>query len=114
MSDEVLRVTEGTEVSVKIDVSCTVRGKEEAYFIDRVLDIADRNAMREALQLYGISYVIDPASPYAELSDQPQAVDFLQFPREAEDLFSRIDELIVRDAAAVVSVQVPAVPWPKR
>jgi hypothetical protein len=36
--------------------------------------------MLEALKLYEISYVIDPSTPYNELSAQPLAVDYLQFP----------------------------------
>gem|GEM_PF-6393696 len=39
-------------------------------------------AMLEAMDLYGISYVIDPTTPYAELSDNAQAIDFLQFPTQ--------------------------------
>lgn len=36
----------------------------------------------EALVLYGVNYVTDPTSPYVERSQQKQAVDFLQFPRQ--------------------------------
>jgi hypothetical protein len=39
-------------------------------------------AMLEALALHGIQYVVDPTTPYVELSEQPYAVDFLQFPRQ--------------------------------
>ncbi|HOX33857.1 MAG TPA: tetratricopeptide repeat protein [Spirochaetales bacterium] len=38
-------------------------------------------AVHEALRLYGIRYVVDPASSYAALS-AADAVDFLQFPRQ--------------------------------
>jgi tetratricopeptide (TPR) repeat protein len=34
----------------------------------------------EALQLYGISYVVDPSTPYTELSQNKFSIDFLQFP----------------------------------
>jgi tetratricopeptide (TPR) repeat protein len=34
----------------------------------------------EALGLYGISYVVDPSTPYAELSQNKFSLDFLQFP----------------------------------
>jgi len=36
----------------------------------------------EALSLYGVSYVIDPRTPYAEFSKNKEQVDFLQFPRQ--------------------------------
>jgi tetratricopeptide (TPR) repeat protein len=39
-------------------------------------------AMFEALNLYGVSYVVDPKSSYADLSVQASAVDYLQFPRQ--------------------------------
>lgn len=38
--------------------------------------------MLEALALHGINYVVDPTTPYIELSEQPYAIDFLQFPRQ--------------------------------
>ena len=34
----------------------------------------------EALRLYGINYVVDPKTPYTELSKSDVAIDFLQFP----------------------------------
>jgi tetratricopeptide (TPR) repeat protein len=39
-------------------------------------------ALHEALNLYGVNYVIDPKTPYAELSQDKDSVDFLQFPRQ--------------------------------
>ncbi|MBI9099910.1 MAG: hypothetical protein JEY91_15625, partial [Spirochaetaceae bacterium] len=36
----------------------------------------------ETLELYGMNYVIDPASSYIELSENSDAVDFLQFPSQ--------------------------------
>jgi len=47
----------------------------------------DRNllnamAIHEAMSLYGVDYVIDPASSYAEFSRNGSQVDFLQFPRQ--------------------------------
>jgi len=38
--------------------------------------------MFETLELYGMNYVIDPASSYIELSENANAVDFLQFPSQ--------------------------------
>jgi hypothetical protein len=37
-------------------------------------------ALFEALNLYGINYVIDPASSYVELSENPAALDSLNYP----------------------------------
>ncbi len=39
-------------------------------------------AMHQALKNYGISYVIDPNTPYSILSQDAQIVDYLQFPRQ--------------------------------
>ncbi len=36
----------------------------------------------EAVKAYGIRYEVDPSTPFAELSGQKTAVDFLQFPRQ--------------------------------
>jgi hypothetical protein len=38
--------------------------------------------LHEMLDLYGLNYVIDPKTPYAELSQQQNQIDFLQFPRQ--------------------------------
>ena len=37
----------------------------------------------EALTVYGMGYVIDPATPYARLSESQEAVDYLQFPSQS-------------------------------
>src|SRR6056297_274390 len=39
-------------------------------------------ALFAALQIYGLHYEVDPATPFAELSATETAVDFLQFPRQ--------------------------------
>ena len=39
-------------------------------------------AMLETMALQGINYVVDPTSPYAEFSNQPFVIDFLQFPQQ--------------------------------
>ncbi|MDC7241543.1 MAG: tetratricopeptide repeat protein, partial [Spirochaetales bacterium] len=36
----------------------------------------------EALGLYGLGYVVDPSSAYAELSENTQTVDYIQFPQQ--------------------------------
>jgi tetratricopeptide (TPR) repeat protein len=157
LNDEVLKVTEGTKVAARIDVSYTVDGKDRQFSLDQSLDIADRNAMTwdddrkvasfvtakdsavltlarnvssvvrssafdsinlnlrsavamaETLALYGMSYVIDPSTPYAELADKPQAVDFLQFPRHTlEYRAGDCDDLSILFAALMEAVGIPA------
>ena len=39
-------------------------------------------AFYQAMSLYGLSYIIDPTTPYKEFSKNETAVDFLQFPRQ--------------------------------
>ena len=39
-------------------------------------------AFHETLRLYGLSYVIDPSTPYENMSRDELTVDYLQFPRE--------------------------------
>jgi hypothetical protein len=39
----------------------------------------------ESLKLYGMRYVVDPASSYSALSSKEGAVDFIQFPRQTLD-----------------------------
>ena len=39
-------------------------------------------ALFEFLSRYGIGYVIDPVTPYAELSENKDAIDFIQFPAQ--------------------------------
>jgi len=42
-------------------------------------------AMHEALSLFGMSYVVDPTTPYKEFSQKTTAVDYLQFPNQSLD-----------------------------
>jgi tetratricopeptide (TPR) repeat protein len=42
-------------------------------------------AFHSALTLYGISYVIDPSTPYEEFSEKKGTVDYLQFPSQTLD-----------------------------
>lgn len=39
-------------------------------------------ALHEALTIYGISYVIDPSTPYIEFSENEASIDYLQFPNQ--------------------------------
>ncbi|MBN1696542.1 MAG: hypothetical protein JW881_03410 [Spirochaetales bacterium] len=40
-------------------------------------------AIHNALDLYGLHYVVDPRTPYKEFSKKSKAIDFLQFPRQS-------------------------------
>jgi hypothetical protein len=39
-------------------------------------------AIHEALDLYGLSYAVDPTTPYTEFSKEKTTIDFLQFPKQ--------------------------------
>ena len=54
--------------------------EEESSAINKNLQTAI--AIHDALNLYGMTYVIDPTTSYADLSLSDTAIDFLQFPRE--------------------------------
>ena len=64
-------------------------------------------AMHEALSLYGMSYVIDPTTPYAEFSQNTTAVDYLQFPKQTLDYKAGdCDDLSILYCALLESVGV--------
>ncbi|HVO38028.1 MAG TPA: hypothetical protein VMV03_03270, partial [Spirochaetia bacterium] len=42
-------------------------------------------ALFEALRLHGMSYAVDPTSPFTEMSKQKTSVDYLQFPNQTLD-----------------------------
>jgi tetratricopeptide (TPR) repeat protein len=57
-------------------------------------------AFHEALDLYGITYIIDPTTPYRELSRDELAVDYLQFPKQTlEFMAGDCDDLSILYAA---------------
>lgn len=52
--------------------------------------------LHEALDLYGVSYVIDPTTPYIEFSENELAIDYLQFPNQTlEFLAGDCDDLSI-------------------
>ena len=62
-------------------------------------------AMFEALGLFGVSYVVDPKSSYADLSNQSSAIDYLQFPRQTLKYRSGdCDDLTILYASLLESV----------
>jgi tetratricopeptide (TPR) repeat protein len=60
-------------------VSGLLRDSDATAFDDALLKAM---AVSAALDLYGLAYVQDPATPYAEFSEKATAVDFLQFPNQ--------------------------------
>jgi tetratricopeptide (TPR) repeat protein len=63
--------------------------------------------IHEALREYGISYVVDPDSSYANLSADAHAVDYLQFPRQSlEYKGGDCDDLSILYAALLEAVAV--------
>ena len=69
------------------------------------LDLRIAMGMYQALGLYGMKYVIDPASSYADFSQKETAVDFLQFPRQTLQYKSGdCDDLTILYAALLESV----------
>lgn len=65
-------------LSFSKNVAGMVKGKTSGAVNPNLLQAM---AFHDALSLYGLSYVVDPKSSYAELSKK-RAVDFLQFPRQ--------------------------------
>jgi tetratricopeptide (TPR) repeat protein len=61
------------------NVTGMIRGKGSRALNENLLTAM---GLYEALSLYGVSYVIDPRTPYAEFSKNKEQVDFLQFPRQ--------------------------------
>jgi len=59
----------------------------------------------EALKLYGMSYVKDPTTPYAEFSKRKNSVDYLQFPNQSlEYKAGDCDDLSILYCALLESV----------
>ncbi len=76
---------------------------------NQVIDLHLRTAMaiHQALSLYGISYVVDPNSAYADLVKNRHAVDFLQFPRQTlEYKAGDCDDLSILYCALLEAVSV--------
>ena len=61
------------------NITNMVKGKIQGSLNSNFLTIL---SIHEALRLYGISYVIDPTTPYAEFSKNKMNIDYLQFPNQ--------------------------------
>jgi tetratricopeptide (TPR) repeat protein len=63
--------------------------------------------MFTAMELYGLSYVVDPKTPFVEFSKDASLVDYLQFPRQTlEYKAGDCDDLSILFAALLESVGV--------
>jgi len=64
-------------------------------------------AIHEALSVYGLTYVIDPNTPYEDFVLNKQAIDFLQFPRQTlEYKAGDCDDLSILYSALLESVSI--------
>ena len=62
-------------------------------------------AFHEGLSAYGMTYVVDPKTPYAEISNEKIEVDFLQFPRQTlQYKAGDCDDLSILNCALLESV----------
>lgn len=59
----------------------TVQPYVEAY-PNLHASIVHARALYGALGVYGLSYIVDPTSPFQEFSEKSSAVDYLQYPRD--------------------------------
>ncbi|TFG59007.1 MAG: hypothetical protein E4H36_14575, partial [Spirochaetales bacterium] len=64
-------------------------------------------ALHETLDLYGLTYVVDPTTPYVKYSESTKSIDFLQFPKQTlEYLAGDCDDLSILYSALLESVGV--------
>ena len=62
-------------------------------------------ALHEALDLYGITYVVDPSTPFQAYSQNETAIDYLQFPKQTlEFKAGDCDDLSILYAALLEAV----------
>lgn len=65
-------------------------------------------AIFSTLDLYGMSYVVDPKTPFSDASRSTTSIDFLQFPRQTlEYKAGDCDDLSILYAALLESVGIP-------
>lgn len=65
-------------------------------------------AIHETLNLYGLEYVIDPDSSYIELSEEENALDYLQFPVQTLDFRAGdCDDLSILYASLFEAIGIP-------
>jgi len=87
------------------NVAAVTRSVENVALNERL-----RNALaiHEALALYGLEYVIDPDSSYIELSENENAIDYLQFPSQTLDFRAGdCDDLSILYASLMEAIGIP-------
>jgi len=86
------------------NVTGMLKGKASSAVISNLLTAI---GIHQALDVYGIHYVVDPTTPYKETSQSLQAVDFLQFPQQTlEYKAGDCDDLSILYSALLESVGV--------
>jgi len=91
-----------------------------SYVKDKASKAINKNfltalALFESLKLYGMSYAVDPTSPFTERSKSKTAVDYLQFPPQTLNYKAGdCDDLSILYAALLESLGVrrPSSPCP--
>jgi len=63
-----------------IDIGRAIARETDKLGIGIDTNLAIAMATHEALRAYGMSYVIDPVTPFIEYSQESMAVDYIQFP----------------------------------
>jgi len=59
------------------NVTGMIKGRASRAFHSRLIQAM---GMLDALRVYGISYIVDPNTPYSEFSQKKMVIDFIQFP----------------------------------
>jgi tetratricopeptide (TPR) repeat protein len=86
------------------NVSGMLRDRKVAGVNDKLLAAF---ALHEALGQYGLTYVVDPASSYAEQSKKKSDADFLQFPRQTlQYKAGDCDDLSILNAALLEAISI--------
>ncbi len=84
------------------NVAATIKGEANAT-VNASFQTA--LAIHQALDLFGLKYVVDPKSSYSSTSTNKEAVDFLQFPRQTlEYRAGDCDDLTILYSALLESV----------
>ncbi|MCK4542230.1 MAG: hypothetical protein KAU17_08355 [Spirochaetales bacterium] len=84
------------------NISGMIRGKGSRAINP---DLLQAIGLFESLGLYGLNYVVDPRTPYTELSQQREWIDFIQFPRQTlEYRAGDCDDLSILYCALLESV----------
>jgi tetratricopeptide (TPR) repeat protein len=86
------------------NVSSAVKGIGPVAFPDTLLSAM---ALHDALAVYGMSYQVDPSTPYTQLSKNESAVDYLQFPGQSLQFKAGdCDDLSILNAALLEALGV--------